>query len=373
MIRLATSESDKAAYTIVLYYTVFGVALVAGSEMSIALVGPTAAGKTAVGVLLAQRLGAEIVSADSVQVYRRLDIGAAKPTAAERALARFHLVDIVDPDRDWTLSDTQAAAAEAAREIEERGNLPLIVGGTGLYIRALTTHLDIPTVPPNEELRERWRGVAVEHGNTRVHGELAKVDPEAAARIHVNDLKRTIRALEVYAALGTTLSALHARNQAKAEAKQSLIIGLNYADRRELYSRIEKRVDRMMEEGLEGEVRALLDDGYSPELKSMQSLGYRHMCEYIAGNLSSAEAVDSLKRDTRHFARRQLIWFRGDARVRWILLDDKSLEQAADEAGLLIERFRQGTLDYNRGTGLSIIRQPQSRFFPPGSTAAAHG
>lgn len=303
------------------------------------MVGPTAAGKTAVGVLLARRFDAEIISADSVQVYRHMDIGAAKPTEEEKRVARFHLVDIVDPDQEWTLADVQAAGAKASEEIFGRDHLPLIVGGTGLYIRALTTQLDIPTAPPSEEFRERWRAIAEEKGNEYVHAELAKVDPEAAARIHVNDIKRAIRALEVYETTGTTMSALHAKNRAEAKAEPTLIIGLNYADRRTLYDRIDRRVDIMMEQGLEDEVRALLASGYSPDLKSMQSLGYRHMCEYVAGRMSRGEAVDLLKRDTRHFARRQLIWFRGDSRVHWVLMDDKTNEQVADECALLIEGF----------------------------------
>ena len=308
----------------------------------VALVGPTAAGKTAVGILLARRFGGEIISADSVQVYRKLDIGTAKPTAEERAQATFHLVDVADPDQEWTLSDVQEAESTAQADIVGRGHLPLIVGGTGLYVRAMTTQLDLPTVPPNEEFRERWRKLAEEHGNEYVHAELAKIDPEAAARIHVNDTKRAIRALEVFEGTGKTLSALHAKNREEATSAPTLNVGLNYDDRRILYTRIEQRVDVMMSEGLEDEVRGLVDAGYGSELKSMQSLGYRHMCEYLAGNMSMVDAVDLLKRDTRHFARRQLIWFRGDDRVQWVSMDGKSYDQIADEVAPMIERFLTG-------------------------------
>ena len=305
----------------------------------IALVGPTAAGKTAVGILLAERFDGEIISADSVQVYRKLNVGSAKPTAEEQAAARFHLVDIVDPDQEWTLADMQEAASTATADIVDRGHTPLIVGGTGLYVRALTTQLDIPTVPPNEEFRERWRAIAEERGNEYVHGELARVDPESAARIHVNDTKRAIRALEVFDGTGDTLSALHAKNRAEAATEPTLIVGLNYVDRRILYSRIEQRVDVMMAEGLVDEVRGLLDAGYGSDLKSMQALGYRHMCEHLAGNMSLPDAVDLLKRDTRHFARRQLIWFRGDSRVQWVSMDGKSYEDIAAEIAPLIDQF----------------------------------
>ena len=297
----------------------------------VALVGPTAAGKTAVGILLAQRFNAEIISADSVQVYRKMDVGTAKPTAEEQAQVPFHLIDVVDPGQDWTLADMQEAASRAEADILRRDRQALIVGGTGLYVRALTTQLDIPTVPPDEAFRERWRLLAEEHGNEYVHAELAKIDPPAAARIHVNDIKRAIRAMEVFAGTGTPLSTLHAKNREEAADEPSLIIGLNYVDRRILYSRIERRVDIMIEQGLEAEVRGLLDAGYAADLKSMQSLGYRHMCEYLTGNMSLPDAVDLLKRDTRHFARRQLIWFRGDNRVQWVFMDDKSYEEIVEE------------------------------------------
>ncbi|MGO8671827.1 MAG: tRNA (adenosine(37)-N6)-dimethylallyltransferase MiaA [Capsulimonadaceae bacterium] len=327
----------------VLYYRVLPDGQGTGGDRAtggatVALVGPTAVGKTAVGVRLAETLRGEIVSADSVQVYRRLDIGAAKPTVDERSRARFHLVDVVDPDRDWTLADAQSAGAEARREIEGRGALPLIVGGTGLYIRALTTDLDIPTVPPDESVRRHWRDVALERGNAYVHAELARVDGPSAARIHVNDLKRVIRALEVHSAIGVPLSELHARNQAERRDDRSIVIGLNWADRRELYARIERRVDQMMADGLLEEVRGLLTDGYGSALRSMQSLGYRQMCAALVGECTLDEAVDKLKRETRHFARRQLIWFRGDKRVQWIFVDGMSVDDVAAEAAGIIGR-----------------------------------
>lgn len=302
----------------------------------IAIVGPTAVGKTAIGILLAKSMDAEIVSADSVQVYRMLDIGAAKPTPEEQSQAKFHLIDIVDPDEEWTLADMQNASAAAHDEILSRGKIPLIVGGTGLYIRALTTRLDIPVAPPNEELRERWRILAEEHGNEYIYNELVRIDPNSAAKIHVNDVKRIIRAIEVYEQLGVPMSVLHERNQALADEEKSLIIALNYADRRKLYTRIEERADQMMAGGFVEEVRGLLEAGYSPELKSMQSLGYRQLSAYLNGQIDLPTAVDEIKRDTRHFARRQLIWFRGDKRVQWLHVDGKSPDDIAGEAAALI-------------------------------------
>ena len=202
--------------------------------LRIGLVGPTAVGKTAVGVLLAQLLQTEVISADSVQVYRGLDIGTAKPTQSEQAQVRFHGIDVADPDQEWTLADFQSAGEATCAKLISQGLSPLIVGGTGLYVRALTTALDIPQTPADEAFRSRWRSVAEQCGNEHVRQKLACVDPAAAGRIHVNDLGRLIRALEVYEATGVPLSEWHARNQ-RQEAKTNVrLFGLNFAERRVL-------------------------------------------------------------------------------------------------------------------------------------------
>jgi tRNA dimethylallyltransferase len=307
---------------------------------AIAIVGPTAVGKTAVAVALARQIGAEIVSADSMQVYRYLDIGTAKPTVGERAQAAFHLIDIVDPDQEWTLADYKAAAEPALAEIAGRGRMPLIVGGTGLYVRAVTTRLDIPSVRPNPELRARLQGQAEEHGTPWLHARLASIDPVAAGRIHVNDLGRIVRALEVHETLGVTLSELHARNRRDEERSEGrpVIVGLNYADRRLLYARIDRRVDAMIRMGLEGEVRGLIERGYGTDLRPMQSLGYRHIGQYLAGTLAWDDAVDLMKRDTRHYARRQLIWFRGDPRVQWVEVDQCDTDTVAARVLAILSR-----------------------------------
>ena len=302
-----------------------------------AVVGPTAVGKTAVGVILAQRLGAEIISADSMQVYRRMDIGTAKPTPAERARAPFHVVDVVDPDEEWSLADFQAHGERAAAETTGRGHRVLIVGGTGLYVRALTTRLDIPNVPPDEPARARWRALAATQGNAALQAELARVDPAAAARIHGNDVKRMVRALEVQAATGVPLSEWHARNRAQGMAQDVRLFGLNLADRDALYARIEDRVDQMLADGFLDEVRGLLGAGYGRDLKPMQALGYRHLAVYLAGEWDWETAVRELKRDTRRFAKRQLIWFRADPRVQWIDADGKTPAHLADDIQGMIE------------------------------------
>jgi len=297
----------------------------------IALVGPTAVGKTAVGILVAQRLQAEIVSADSMQVYREMDIGTAKPTAEDQRQAVFHAINSTNPDEEWTLASYQQLGDNACQEIAARDRVPLIVGGTGLYVRALTTRLDIPIAPPNEELREYWREFAKTNSNAALLAKLAQVDPDSAARLHVNDIGRQIRALEVYAVTGQTLTELHAENRALQAGESPLLFGLHFSDRSLLYARIDARVDQMLAEGLLNEVKVLLNRGYSAHLKPMQSLGYRHMTAFLAGDMDWQAAVASMKQDTRRFSKRQLIWFRGDKRVRWVTADSKTTGQLADE------------------------------------------
>ncbi len=297
----------------------------------VAIVGPTASGKTAVGIALARLLGTEIVSADSMQVYRGMDIGTAKPTRAEQAQAVFHAIDAAAPDTPWTLADFQALGSGACDTLAGQGRMPLIVGGTGLYVRALTTTLDIPHTPPDSAFRAHWRTLADEHGTAFVQSELARADPQAAARIHVNDLGRLVRALEVFHATGVPLSEWHARNKAKNDQANVVLFGLGCADRRELYKRIEQRVDLMLAEGLVGEVRGLLARGYGTHLKPMQALGYRQVTAMLAGETSEAEATEDIKRETRRFARRQLIWFRADPRIQWLEAGGKSAETLAQE------------------------------------------
>ena len=316
-----------------------------GLKDRIALVGPTASGKTAVGVLLAQRLGTEIVSADSMQVYRHMDVGTAKPTPQERREAGFHAVDVANPDEEWTLADFQRLGDSACHDIARRGRMPLIVGGTGLYVRALTTRLDIPVAPPNEALRARWREFAETNGNEALLADLARVDPETAARLHVNDVGRQIRALEVFAATGQTMTELHTENRARQSGVSPLVFGLNYANREALYARIDSRVDQMVSAGLVDEVRGLLAGGYSRGLKPMQSLGYRHVTAYLAGEADLPATIHTMKQDTRRFAKRQLVWFRGDTRVRWMMADGKTPSELADGIWNTIQAERWGKRD----------------------------
>ena len=286
-----------------------------------------------------------------MQVYRHMDIGTAKPTPAEQRQAVFHAVNVADPDAEWTLADFQRLGELACAEIVSRAHVPLIVGGTGLYVRALTTILDIPTASPNEELRARWREFAETNGNPALLAEVAKVDPETAARLHVNDIGRQIRALEVYAGTGQTLTELHTENRDRQTGESPLLFGLHFADRQALYARIDARVDQMLADGLLDEVRGLLAKGYGSQLKPMQSLGYRHMAAFLAGEWDWDTAVAAMKQDTRRFAKRQLIWFRGDKRVHWITADGKSAAHLAEEiTGAIRASRKEETTQRNEQT-----------------------
>lgn len=284
----------------------------------IAIVGPTAVGKTAVGISLAERLNGEIISADAVAVYKGLDIGAAKPDASEQQRVPFHLVDVVSPGEEFTVADFARLAEAAIRDIRGRGKYPILVGGTGLYVRAMTATLSVPNVPPQTELRATlWEEVG-KHGSPFLHQRLADIDAESASKILPGDAKRIIRALEVYTVTGRPLSSFHTPEGVQGIPRPNTAqFGLTM-DRARLYARIEARVDAMMAAGFLDEVRALAAAGYHSDLKAMQSLGYRHLMTYLAGEMSLELTIEELKRDTRRFAKRQLSWFNADPNITWL-------------------------------------------------------
>lgn len=302
-------------------------------ERVIALVGPTAVGKTAVGMELAALLegAAEIISVDSVQVYRHLDIGSAKPTPEERGMVPFHLIDVVDPDEDFTVADFQRLAADAQRGILAQGSTALLVGGTGLYFRAISTRLDIPHTPPDPEFRARWQAVATEQGATALRDYLMSIDADAALAIHPNDVRRMIRAIEVFEKTGKPLSQWHLENrQEQSDSSSATCLYCLDRERDELYRAIDQRVDEMVEKGLIDEVETLRARGYDSSLKSMQTLGYRQINAFLNGELSRQEAIDDTKTVTKQFARRQLIWFRGDKRLEWVHSEGQTARQMAE-------------------------------------------
>ena len=303
------------------------------------IVGPTAAGKTALSILLAKRLRTEIVSADSVQVYRGLDIGSAKPTLEERQGIPHHLIDCVAVDQPgFSVSQYKEMAGEAIESIWERGRVPLVVGGSGLYVHALTYPLNF-AIPSDPVVR---RELEVEYAPERQQDaweKLRQIDPETANRLHPNDRKRIIRALEVFVCSGKPLSA-YGNDFVNAEGREapydSILIGLRM-ERAALYERIDKRVDCMLEQGLLDEVRRLSSLGLSRRLPALQSIGYRQLLEYLDGQVSYEEAVEHIKQETRRFAKRQISWFKRDKRIIWYDVPDNPLdwiaEQAADQIG----------------------------------------
>ncbi|MGC8863342.1 MAG: tRNA (adenosine(37)-N6)-dimethylallyltransferase MiaA [Armatimonadota bacterium] len=284
----------------------------------IAIVGPTAVGKTAAAIELVARIGGEIISADSMAVYIGMDIGTAKPTAEERARARFHLIDVADPARPFSAGEYQRLAQEAIEDVVSRNPPAIVVGGSGLYVRAAVDGLGMWIPPRNDELRRKLMEEARVYGKEHVHAKLARIDPESARRIHPNNLKRVIRVLEIYEATRTPASVVFELDSKRARAyPQARFFGLTMS-REALYARIEQRVDAMIAAGLVDEVSALLSRGVNPDLPSMQGLGYKEIAGYLSGNYGIEDAVALLKKNTRRFAKRQLTWFRADPRVRWI-------------------------------------------------------
>lgn len=281
----------------------------------IAIMGPTAVGKTWLVSQLTKDLGGEIVNADSVQIYRFMDIGTAKPTMADRAEVAHHLVDIVDPDHDFDASRYSQLAREVIANLARQGKPAIVVGGTGLYLKAIFHGL-FPGAPSDQLVRQRLRREAEKKGGAELYRRLQRIDPITAQRVHPHDLFRIIRALEVWECKGQPISALQSDHNFKDRPFLPLKIGLR-RPRPELYERINRRVEEMMAQGLLEEVRALLSRGYGPNLKSLQALGYRHMVQHLINGVDISEAVRTMKRDTRRYAKRQMTWFRRDQEINW--------------------------------------------------------
>jgi len=281
------------------------------------IAGPTAAGKTAMALEVAEQVGGEIVSADSMQIYRGMDIGTAKPTREERARAPIHLIDLVAPDGEYTVVDFCRDAARAIAVIHARGRLPILCGGTGLYIRALTEGFDFPPGPRDEGVRARLRQEADELGVAALHRRLQEIDPPAAARIDPGDARRTIRALEVFELTGMPMSAQR-HVDADSAAEYNCAKYVLTAPREFLFDRIERRVERMIRAGWLDEVRDLVASGVTRHSQSMQAIGYRHLLEHLDGKRDLAETVGLIERDTRRYAKRQMTWLRGSEGYRWL-------------------------------------------------------
>jgi len=278
--------------------------------------GPTASGKSELVVRLAEHFSGEVVNADSMQVYRSMDIGTAKPSAEQLRRVPHHLLDIVAPDQPFSAADFCREAGEVIADIARRGKRVFICGGTGLYIRALTRGL-MESPPGDDAFRLELKELANREGNAALHRRLVALDPVSAVRIHPNDQFRVIRALEVYRITGRPISQLRGEHRFGALRYDYCKIGLS-VNREALYRNIDNRVDSMIGNGFLAEVQSLLAAGYSPGLKPLRSIGYRHMCDFLAGLVSFEEAVQLMKRDTRRYAKRQLTWFNQDFEIKWI-------------------------------------------------------
>ncbi len=294
------------------------------------LAGPTAAGKTELAVLAAERLNGEILNADAFQVYKGMDIGTAKPEAELQQRVQFHLIDLVDPDQPYNASLWKKQALKALDDIQKKHKTPVLCGGAGMYIRSLLYNWSMSTTPQQSEVRKQLKEIANTQGSSMLHKMLEKSDPESAARIHPNDLVRLIRALEVYQTTGITQSQYFEEDKQQKHTVNSVFWGLHH-EREVLYQRIEHRCLRMINQGLEEEVRNLLAKGYSPQLNSMSSVGYREMCMHLNRQITKDEAVKLIITNTRRYAKRQLTWFRAEQKICWLnMADFSSAEHAAD-------------------------------------------
>jgi len=282
----------------------------------IVISGPTGIGKTAVAISVAEAFGGEIIGADSMQIYRYMDIGTAKPTAEEQARVTHHMIDVIDPDENFDAARYTRMARACVRNLVQNDILPIIAGGTGLYIKALLYGLSSEAIA-DKVVRNRLKIEATTKGSRILHKRLASCDPAAAKRIHPNDTFRIIRALEVYEITGRPMSSIQMSHQFGDHLFDALKIGLSM-DRETLYAQIDRRVEDMIATGLVDEVKGLLDQGYGSEIKAMQSIGYRHITSFLKGKLSREETIRTMKRDTRRYAKRQMTWFKRDPDIIWI-------------------------------------------------------
>jgi tRNA dimethylallyltransferase len=300
------------------------------------ILGPTAVGKSKVALEIADKLNGEIISADSRQVYKYMDIGIAKPTSQEQKKVPHHLIDIIKPDEKFSAAEYAKRAREAIHEIVERNKQPIVVGGSGLYIKALTEGF-FEGPQANAKIRKRLGKEAKKLGNSHLYQKLKAVDPITASKVYPNDLKRIIRGLEVYELTGKTMAELQQRGVYLVPEFEFIKVGLSL-DRKELYQRIEKRVDAMFRGGLLEEVKNLRKMGYSPKLNALNTLGYKELFLYLQRKITLEEAMEKIKQNTRNYAKRQLTWFKKDKEIIWLSAED------ADLVSKMLRCFRMGGL-----------------------------
>ena len=307
----------------------------------LAVVGPTAGGKSALALELAQRLGGEIISCDSMQIYRRMDIGTAKPTTEEQARVRHHLIDAVEPEESFSAADYVELAVKAIADCESRGRLPIVCGGTGLYLDALLRGEELAPNTVDPRVRAELIELAEREGVDALWQELLKIDSESAAATHKNNIKRVARAIEIYRVSGVTKTELDRRSRLSECRYDACVIGLRYADRAVLYERIDRRVDAMIDAGLVEETERLLSEGvFEKNATAAQAIGYKELLPYLRGECSLEEATESLKMATRRYAKRQMTWFSARPYVKWIELsekDKKTFEEIVNNAEKLFK------------------------------------
>lgn len=298
----------------------------------IVVAGPTASGKTRLAIDIAKAVGGEIVSADSMQTYKYMDIGSAKPTAEERSEVKHHLIDFLEPDAEFSVADYTDMAHGVISDIAARGKMPVMCGGTGLYINSVVNDVTFGETKTDYEMRSELQKYADENGNEALLELLREVDPVSAQRLHPNNVRRVIRAIEFYRLTGETISA-HQEMTKQTEGRYSAVMFCIKWDREALYERINKRVDIMLRDGLSDEVKRLVDMGYTKALNSMKAIGYKELIDYFNGECSYEDAVELIKQSSRRYAKRQLTWFRRDERIHWLDSTGNPLEEALEILG----------------------------------------
>lgn len=317
-------------------------------EKIVVIIGPTAVGKTKLSIALAKKLNGEIISGDSMQVYKGLDIGTAKIKREEMEGIPHYLIDIKQPDESFSVAEFQELVKKHITDISMKEKLPIIVGGTGLYIQSVIYDYQFTHIPSSDQtIRERLEKKALEEGNHALYAELKQIDPNSAEKIHPNNVRRVIRALEVYYCTGKTMSEL--QKQEQELCYDAALIGLTMK-RDELYRRINKRVDQMMEEGLLDEVRNLYESGLTEDCQSIQGIGYKELYEYFSGKVTLEEAVEKLKLNSRRYAKRQLTWFRNKMPVKWFDMTKVKSSQDFQEIFSEISSYIEGKLEIKSNT-----------------------
>jgi len=299
----------------------------------IAVCGPTASGKTALAIEIAKNFDGEVVSCDSMQIYKYMDVGTAKPTAFEQSLVPHHMIDFLEPGENYSVADFTDRARKCIDDIADRKKLPVLAGGTGLYMDSITQNIVFDEFGSDLKFREEMEKLACDKGNETVHSLLAKKDSVAAEKIHPNNLRRVIRALEVCRLTGKTFTQVNEESRREA-VYNVLTIGIK-TDREKLYNRIDTRVDRMMEDGLLAEIKKLKSMGIGRETTAMQAIGYKELLEYLGGNLSLDEAVEKIKQESRRYAKRQMTWFRRNDKINWVDIENP------DEMRKIFEKCRE--------------------------------